>query len=111
MQGWSMMITLETPQQRDAPIPMDKEAILAHWDTGSFGTRWVKRLAEAGKASEHLRGGYPNRYVALARDVLPLIDNDGIAHDDYVRDVKLYRDRIAACPPEQAVTVEVWDLS
>ncbi|UOD33013.1 hypothetical protein INH39_16075 [Massilia violaceinigra] len=111
MQGWSITITLETAQRRDAPVPIDKEAILGYWDTGSFGTNWVKHLVETGKASEHLRGGYPDRYVALARDVLPLIDNYGIAHDDYVRDVKLHRDRIAACPPEQAVTVEVWDLS
>ena len=62
-------------------------------------------------ASEHLRGGYPNRYVPLARDVLPLIGADDIAQDDWVRDMRLHQDRIAACPPEQAVTIEVWDLS
>lgn len=111
MQGWSITITRETPEQRDSSGPFDKESLLARWDTGSFGTRWVKHLAEAGKASEHLRGGYPNRYVALARDVLPLIDNYAIAWDDRVRDLKLHRDKIAACPPEQAVTIEVWDLS
>ncbi|NHZ93650.1 hypothetical protein F2P45_32320 [Massilia sp. CCM 8733] len=105
------MITRETPQQRDAPVPIDKEAILAGWDTGACGTGWVNRLVKAGKASEHLRGGYPNRYVALARDVLPLIGADDIAQDDWVRDMRLHQDRIAACPPEQAVTIEVWDLS
>ncbi|PRC94733.1 hypothetical protein [Solimicrobium silvestre] len=71
-----------------------------------------------------LYSGYPNRYTAVAGDILPNISNgpprhDGqtIIGDDYVMpgkwtgNVKIRRDKIAACPPDQILTIDVWDQS
>lgn len=46
---------------------------LAQWEAGAGSIRWVERLTQMRKADKSATGGYSNRYIARARDVLPLI--------------------------------------
>lgn len=120
MIGWWFVIAAQTPEERDAA---PKEAILANWETSVSGIRWVEKLVKEGKAIQLLAGGYPNRYTAMADDVLPFLargipdHNDiTIIGDDYVMpagwkgNVIMHEDKISACPPDQILTIDVWDL-
>jgi len=123
MLGWWIIVSTETPEERDGATD-HKAATLATWDTGVSGTDWLLKLVQEGKAKEHgPRGGYPDRYTAAARDVLPLFA-DGpplprgigvVAEDDKAgksnRNVIVHWDRIAACLPGQVLTIDVWDQS
>ena len=130
MLGWWILVDAQTPEQRTwAADP--KAKLLASWEASLGGTRWVLNLVAAGKALEHqLSGGYPDRYTALARDVLPLLvdgppehrGGDVFTEDDesgelrflpgaWKGNITLYRDRMEACTPEQVVTIEIWDQS
>lgn len=123
MIGWWIIITAPAPQE--AHTSTDRKAVVfANWETSAFGIEWIVRLVEQGKAVQLLHEGYPNRYTAIAQDVLPLIakgppalDGPTVFGDDYVMpgdwsgNVVLCHDMIAACPPELVLTIEAWDLS
>lgn len=123
MLGWLIVIAAQTPEERDAATDR-KAAVLANWEASINGCRWVHRLVEDGKATQLSAGGYPNRFTAKACDVLPLIANGVPEHgghtvigDDYVLsgrwagNVTIHPDRIAACPPDKLLTIDVWDQS
>ncbi len=123
MVGWWIVIAAQTPQERDADADR-KAAVLASWEAGLGGDRWIRRLVEEGKAVQLSFGGYPNRFTAKACDVLPLIanglpDHEGptVIGDDYVLpgnwkgNLTIHAERIAACPPDKLLTLEVWDQS
>jgi hypothetical protein len=123
MLGWWIVITKQAPDELVGMAP-NKEGRLATWETSASGDEWVARLAKEGRATQLTFNGYPNRYTAPARDVLPLIKNGLPSHngptvigDDYVMpgnwtgNVQIHEDRIAACSPEQMLTIEVWDQS
>ena len=118
-----IVIAAQTPEERDTGIGR-RDAVLANWETSVGGNGWVQRLVDEGKAVQLLSGGYPNLYTAKASDVLPIIEsgpparNDpAVIGDDHVmpanraRDVILHHGKIAACPPDKVLTIEVWDLS
>ena len=123
MIGWWIVIADQTPEERDTGIGR-REAVLANWETGVGGNSWVQRLVDEGKAVQLLSGGYPNRYTAKANDVLPLIANGPPARNDPVvisdghvmpvnraREVIVHHDKIATCPLDKILNIEVWDLS
>jgi hypothetical protein len=119
MIGWWIVIAQLTPKGGDR-----KAAVLATWETSVSGIDWLNKLSKEGLADQLSRDGYPNRFTAIARDVLPLIAGGPPAHngpeiigDDYVMPgnwtgkVTLHHDKIAACPPDQMLTIEAWDQS
>lgn len=123
MLGWWIVIVQQTPEEWATAVDR-KAAILANWETSVNGIDWIEKLTEEGKAAQLLKGGYPNRYVAISRDVLPLIadgipTHDGLTviGDDYVLpgnwtgNVVIDHGKIAACPPDQILTIDVWDQS
>lgn len=130
MIGWWVIVSEQTPEERDAD-PDRKAKQLASWETGAGGLRWLHELVAKGEAWEHeLKGGYPNRYTAMARDLLPLLEGgpplskgmDIYAYDEFAKESKmvwgdrnwnviLHSDRLAACAPDKRLTVEVWDQS
>lgn len=125
MIGWMIIISTQTREERDRTPPDALEAAeLARWETGPGGTDWLDQLVAVGKAICPPSDGYPCRYSARAGDVLPLLAAGPPAHsgpavigDDYLMpanwtgNIVLYQDRIAACPPDQMLTIEAWDLS
>ncbi len=103
MIGWWIVIAAQTPEERDAAI--DRKAdVLANWETSVGGSRWVQKLVDAGKATQLLSEGYPNRYTTKAGD-------DYVMPGDWAGNVILHRDKIAACLPDKVLTIEVWDQS
>ena len=122
MIGWCIVIAQQTPAERAASVDK-KAAILAKWDSSPGGIGWIESLVREGKATQLAHGGYPNRYAALAGDVLPRIadgppDHSGppVIGESYVMSgnwagtAQIDRAKIAACPSEQVLTIEVWDL-
>ncbi|MDR3483182.1 MAG: hypothetical protein P4L91_21000 [Burkholderiaceae bacterium] len=123
MLGWWIVIAQQAPEEWAAATDR-KAALLANWETSLGGIDWIEKLILAGKATRLLSGGYPNRYAAIARDVLPLIAGGLPAHtgptvigEDYVMpgdwtgNVEINLDKISSCPLGQVLTIEVWDQS
>lgn len=125
MLGWFIIISTQTPEQRDASSSSpDKEGNLASWEAGIGGTDWLNELVKQGKAARLSFGGYPSRYTAAARDVFPLIASGPPAYkgvpvigDDYytpggwIGTATIDRDKIAQCPLDQQLTIDAWDQS
>jgi len=122
MIGWWIGIAQQTPEERDGAADK-KAAIIANWEAGTGGLDWLEKLVQKGKATKLSHNGYPCRYVATARDVLPLIVNGPPAHsgptiigDDYVTpggwigSIEFNSEKIAACAPDQILTIDAWDL-
>jgi len=123
MIGWWFVIAQQTPEERDRATD-HKAFVLATWETSVSGIDWLRKLTEDGHATQLTFDGYPNRFVAAASVVLPLIAGGPPPHsgpeitgDDYVMPgdwtakVTLNHDKIAACPPDQILTIDVWDQS
>ena len=131
MIGWWIVISTQSPEERDrADQKARRAAILAQWETGADGIRWIEQLTDAGKATKLAGGGYPNRYTARAGDVLPLIHGGGIQPpkdgvwifgidegEEYAQPpgwmgkIEVHADRVAACPAELILTIDAWDQS
>ncbi|MFD8083517.1 hypothetical protein ACFV4F_17665 [Kitasatospora sp. NPDC059722] len=117
MLGWWIGITELSPDEYDRAIPEQRrDFVLARWEIGASGITWVEELVAAGKAEQLIRGGYPNRYTARAEHVLPLlaagaVPGSGTGTWVQARAVETHPERIAACPADRALTIEVWDLS
>ena len=122
MLGWWIIISSQTPQERDHYD--DKSAILATWEASVGGREWIDALVSDGKATQLLFDGYPCRYTAAAKHVFPLIQEGPPRHtapvvigDDYVSEggwstkITIHRDRIDGCPEEQMLTIDAWDQS
>ena len=129
MLGWWILI-------QAADIPDVEKAVgkeyptLAKWETGVDGMRWIDTLVKEGLAVEVWRHGYPNRFKAKAADVLPLLAKGGVKPptnglwvfgvdegEEYATPpgwtgkVNLDQDAIAACSPDQVLTIDAWDQS
>jgi len=136
MLGWWITISTASPEELDS-LSSDKTATLAHWEVGVDGIDWLDQLVRQGKAQrlENLSPtyvlGYPIRWQAQAGVILPLLA-EGRIHtaknngplifgldegEEYVRPfhwidtITQHPDRIAACTPEQRLTIDAWDLS
>lgn len=124
MIGWYVVVATKARDERmnDAD---SKAAILASWEVSVGGLDWIDELVAQGRVTKLRGGGYPNLYSAKAGDVLPML-NDGppkesggatIIGDDYVMpagwrgNLQMYRDRMAACPPDHVLSIEAWDQS
>lgn len=129
MLGYWIVISTQTPEERDAIFDR-KNSVLAEWETGVGGIRWLEALVEEGKATKLRGDGYPNRYVSTARDVLPLITGDSIKPEDdgiwvfgmdedeeyaqppgWMGKVNLRPESILTCSLDAALTIDAWDQS
>lgn len=98
-------------------VMSDAESItLASWMAD--GTALWDNLVRLGRATLVVnRGGYPDRYEVVAREILHLFEPTVRDELPDVLELKpgweliLKDDAVAACPPDAVLTVTVWDQS
>ena len=125
MMGWRIIVKQQMPCEEDG-VPEAAAIRLASWETGNEGLAWLERLAESGTASRMASGDDFTRYLATARDVLPLLADlslapteraervaRGIGHaPDALQAAHVVIDQalLQACAPGQLLAIEAWNL-
>jgi hypothetical protein len=97
---------------------------LAVWQTGLDGLHWIDELVRDGKAIDLGGNGYPSRYTAMAKHLIPYIkdgpplakkiwssDEGDILTDKWEGRTVLDQAEIAHCLPDKWLVVEVFDES
>jgi len=110
--GWWVVVDPRTPEERDAS--QDKRGHqIASWETGLCGVDFLTSdLVKAGKAVQHSFGGYPNRFTVAAGDLVPfIIDGPPKPEGEWIADVTINREKLAALPADHMLTVDVWDIT
>lgn len=87
--------------------PGEREDTLAVWESGAY--RWAEKLTEAGKLTQTRAGGYPSEYRGSAADLLPLLQELEQRHVG--EQFSKYQERIASCPADAILRVDLWDQS
>lgn len=124
MLGWEIFIHTEfteSTDQNDWRWPKD-ESVLATWRASLGGVDWLNKLVEDGKASYLGGNGYPLRYLARVKDVLPLIKAGPPAHrgslvigEDYVTpsgwvsQVTIQLEKFVQVNPDNMIVIDAWD--
>ncbi|MFB9995382.1 hypothetical protein ACFFLM_25915 [Deinococcus oregonensis] len=112
MLGWTIAVIQLTPEKA-AQLRGREETqavMLAYWEAGVSGIRWLEQLMAEGKATQVRSGGYPNRYVMQAGELLPLLA-DPASLPEVRGQVALYPEHLEACPETATLTIDVWDQS
>lgn len=138
MLGWMIYVAR---QKNDRSTPAATRAprgdVLAVWQADIGGLDWLDALVEQGAAA-HLGGqGYPSRYTATAKNLIPsiqagpphargqwthgdgdvLVDSSGRRLDWFdpavitARRTRINPAVIAECSPDEWLIVEAWDES
>ncbi len=125
MNGWHISVY----QQHDAstsPAELDTEQgkRLAVWQSGIGGLGWIYNLINKNKAIELAADGYPSRYTAQAKDILPELAGEppeanavwSCGPTDQLSEAwsgKTVKDQklMQSCLPEEWLIIEAWDES
>ena len=125
MLGWHISVY----RQKDggkSPAHFDSAegARLAVWQSGLGGLDWIQREVEAKRAIALGGNGYPVRYTATAKTLLPqILDSPPAAREQWLLEdgdvitekwegkTAVDRDAAAQCAPEEWLLVEAWDES
>jgi hypothetical protein len=129
MLGWCISVHKQknggsSPETETKPR-MDHGPRVAVWQTGIGGLDWVRKLVKEGKATQIAWNcGYPDRYTAPPKYIIPNIINGPPRANDIwscgPRDIvtswwagKTVIDRplAEACRPDEWLLIEAWDES
>jgi len=123
--GWNISIHR---QQNDGTEPASFESAegppLAVWQTGLHGLRWIDDLVNQRQAIMLGGNGYPFRYTALARHIIPQLrgdppkaksiwtfDKGDIITSQWLGKTTKDQEAIDACRPDEWLLIEAWDES
>ena len=115
MMGWGIFIHNELSDSKnmsDWRLPK-KENILAKWGGGISGDKWLEKLVAADKAKCLGGCGYPIRYLAKVKDVLPLIQFGLPNHSpsSWVSEATINLEMFNLEDPERVIVIDTWDES
>ena len=125
MRGWHISVYLQTDEGTSPATSESAEGErLAVWQTGADGLGWIEDLVKKDKAIALGGGGYPYRYTALAKHVIPrIVDNPPGAQSPWLCEAhdiltdkwegKTVIDRTAAadCSTDSWLLIVAWDES
>lgn len=111
MVGWHITVY----RQRDGGRhPASPDAVagerLSLWQADVHFLQWIRDLTREGKALDLGGDGYPNRYTAQAKILLPLVMTDPPKLRNYgLRETDATA--AAQCDPEEWLLIVAWDES
>lgn len=125
MLGWNISVHRQNDagaSPATAESPMGTR--LAVWQAGWRGLDWLNELAKAGKAVSLGGNGYPCKYTAPAKYLLPRIiehppeeqtpwcfEENDILLDGWLGKTVVDLAAVAECGPDEWLLVEAWDES
>ncbi len=125
MLGWQVTLYRQNdPAVGAATFQTPVGTKLAFWGSGFSGFKWLDELVKDGKAVDLGGDGYPLKYTAPAKYIVPRIltklpatgnpwpvigENDKI--ERWSGATELDSKAMAACDPEEWLIVELWDRS
>src|ERR1700733_12845978 len=121
MLGWHISVYRQTDGgMAPASMSSPKGARLAVWQAPVSGLGWLDSLVEAGNALDIGGNGYPNRYTAPARFLVPSIingppearmtwvsDPSDIVGENWGKTI-IDKASVAKCSPDEWLLVEFW---
>ncbi len=110
MLGWWISVKTLSPEERESLVvrrDSEEPYVLAHWEAWVNGLHWLEIRVADGRAQKVKSEGYPNRYLAKAADILPVIREP----KEWMRNLVHHPVNIAKCDPETVLTIDAWDLS
>lgn len=125
MLGWNIDVYRQTDGGASPATAKSPEgARLAVWQTGLGGLDWIDELVKAGKAIDLGGNGYPCRYTAPAKYLIPQIsdeppgarknwgfDEGDILLEGWIGKTMIDHDVIADCRPDEWLLIVAWDES
>jgi len=125
MLGWHISVFRQTDNGASPAAAVSPTGTrVAVWQTGLGGHDWLDELVKAGDAIFLGGDGYPIRYTATAKQIIPrIVDNPPGARsqwllgaDDYATDqwdgkTVVDRSEAAACRPDEWLIIVAWDES
>jgi hypothetical protein len=126
MLGWFVCVyRQENSGVSQATNARQEGRLLAKWQTELYGLDWLETLVKENKAVEvATNSGYPVRYTALAKFIIPyIVDNPPNARKNWIADegdallpswsgkTEINRLEIEKCQPDEWLLIETWDES
>jgi len=123
--GWHISVYRQ-PDGGAAPATFEslEGPRLAVWQTDVWGLDWLDKLVKADKAVDLGGNGYPMRFTAPAKHILPrLVVDPPHAHavwslsvgdtvdSSWAGRTVIDDDLVAACEPDEWLLIEAWDES
>lgn len=136
MARWSVTVFNTTPQGcktlRQKSLEAFRTAIVARWEVGYEGTKWIQALVEQGKARQQDGNWYPLLYLVSAQHVLSVDLWDRVRfHQEegmvaefpgdeakpegrhwygFMQVREFHPDRLHVDAPDTVWTIEVWGM-
>jgi hypothetical protein len=109
MLGWGITIYTQPDGKLPATSSSPDKDIIVRWDARLFGLDWLDEMVKAGEAVGLGGNGYPLRFTAKAKNLIPKVSESLPAMR--VVDIKFDKAVVDKCDPEEWLLVEAWDLS
>lgn len=125
MLGWNIAVYRQS-ENNTSPATSESPASkrLAIWQTGLGGLEWIDELVKKNEAIDLGGNGYPNKYTAKAKTLIPYIsdkpplakevwssDEGDVLLDTWVGKTVIDRNEIKDCSPDEWLIIEAFDES
>jgi len=125
MMSWSISVYRQEDGGRNAASTQPRYGErLAVWQAPASGLRWLDELAKAGSTIVIAEGGYPTRYTATGKYILPnllkgppqantvwVCGPEDVIGDGWAGKTIINHAEMEKCAPEEWLVIEAWDES